>query len=221
MTLKCLGADDLEASRCWWSWSFSLWKYGGGRKGVLWGWCWWFTASFFSTFKKKKLLIFLTLQFNAECFSAFIVSVSAVGFKRRRESFRRRAAALELVPLFLCLDLISFVQLTCSLLCRQLVFVGFGAVCSALRWWSSALHHRAGEFQHLYCADDWAAAARRPTSATFLLCFLAESQRNQERNHPPFSDFTCKSFVFFHLQCSCHWSWRSPAAASYNLVTSE
>lgn len=39
-------------------------------------------------------------------------------------------------------------------LSSQLVFVGLGAVCSALRRRASAVHHRAGELQCVYCADD-------------------------------------------------------------------
>lgn len=40
--------------------------------------------------------------------------------------------------------------------------------------------------------------------ATFLLYCLSEPRRNQERNHPPFSYFTCESSPFISaLMCLC------------------
>lgn len=65
--------------------------------------------------------------------------------------------------------------------CSQLVFVGLGAVCSALRRWASALHHRAGERQCLHRADDWAAAGSETwcNVPPLLSCRAAEKSRTE------------------------------------------
>lgn len=110
----------------------------------------------------SSLFVYLSIHLPIWRFDATVPSTSLLS-SHQKSLFHSHTACLQ--GKFVCWEepspyrqscccLLSFrhfcTDLLCVCLCFQLVFVRLRTVCAALRWWSSALHHRAGELIFLF-----------------------------------------------------------------------